>query len=102
MDLSLAILSGALLALSFPKFGSPACAWIALAPLLVAVCRRSVSWRRAFFLGLLTGAIYFWGTLYWLVATMTSFGGLATPLAVFAATLLVAYLSLFPAAFSVI
>lgn len=70
--------------------------------MLVAVCRRSVSWRRAFFLGLLTGAIYFWGTLYWLVATMTSFGGLATPLAVFAATLLVAYLSLFPAAFSVI
>ena len=32
---------------------------------------------------------------------MTTFGGLATPIAVFAAALLVAYLSLFPAAFAV-
>lgn len=58
--------------------------------------------RRAFQLGLLTGAVYFAGTLYWLVETMTTFGGLATPLAVFAAAVLVAYLSLFPAAFAVI
>ena len=33
----LALLSGALLALSFPKFGHPALAWVALAPLLVGV-----------------------------------------------------------------
>jgi len=46
--------------------------------------------------------VCFTGTLYWLVETMTTFGGLATPLAVFAAGLLVAYLSLFPAAFAVI
>ena len=58
-----------------------------------------LSGRRAFFLGLLTGAIYFSGTLYWLVETMTTFGGLAAPLAVVVALLLVAYLSLFPAAF---
>jgi apolipoprotein N-acyltransferase len=51
---------------------------------------------------LLAGAVYFAGTLYWLVETMTTFGGLATPLAVFAAAVLVAYLSLFPAAFAVI
>ena len=54
----------------------------------------------AFVLGLLTGAVYFSGTLYWLVETMTTFGGLPTPVAVFAAALLVAYLSLFPAAFA--
>jgi apolipoprotein N-acyltransferase len=46
--------------------------------------------------------VYFAGTLYWLVETMTTFGGLATPLAVFAAAVLVAYLSLFPAAFAVL
>jgi apolipoprotein N-acyltransferase len=57
---------------------------------------------RSLVLGLITGAVYFAGTLYWLVETMTTFGGLATPLAVFAAGLLVAYLSLFPAAFAVI
>ena len=50
----------------------------------------------------MTGAVYFWGTLYWLVETMTTFGGLGIPVAVFAASVLVAYLSLFPAAFAVV
>jgi apolipoprotein N-acyltransferase len=58
-------------------------------------------YRRAFLLGLVTGAVCFAGTLYWLVETMTTFGGLATPLAVIAAGVLVAYLALFPAAFAV-
>ncbi|CAN5628835.1 apolipoprotein N-acyltransferase [soil metagenome] len=58
--------------------------------------------RRSMQLGLVTGAVYFGGTLYWLVETMTTFGGLPTPLAIFAAAVLVAYLSLFPAAFAVI
>jgi apolipoprotein N-acyltransferase len=102
VDFALALLSGALLALSFPKFGHPACAWIALAPLLVAVAHRAQSGRRAFTLGLVTGAVYFSGTLYWLVETMTTFGGLSTPLAALAAAILVAYLSLFPAVFAVI
>ena len=50
----------------------------------------------------MTGGVYFSGTLYWLVETMTTFGGLATPLAVLAAFLLVAYLSLFPAIYAVV
>jgi apolipoprotein N-acyltransferase len=50
---------------------------------------------------LLTGAIYFAGTLYWLIETMTTFGGLSTPLAIVVAAILVAYLALFPAAFAV-
>lgn len=97
-----ALLSGVLLALSFPKFGHPAAAWLALTPLVVAVARGPITTRRAFGLGWLTGAVSFAGTLYWLVETMTTFGGLALPLAVFAAGLLVAYLALFPAAFAVI
>ena len=67
---------------------------------------RDVSWprpyRRAFFLGLATGGACFAGTLYWLVETMTTFGGLAVPVAVLAAALLVAYLALFPAVFGVL
>ena len=51
---------------------------------------------------MLTGATYFAVTLYWLVETMTTFGGLSVAIAVIAAALLVAYLSLFPAAFAVI
>ncbi len=53
-------------------------------------------------LGLLAGAGCFSGTLYWLVETMTVFGGLPTPGAIFAAGVLVAYLSLFPAIFAAI
>ena len=90
-----------MLALSFPKFGHPAFAWVALAPLIIAAAR-AASLRRAFLSGFLAGAVYFSGTLYWLVETMTTFGGLATPIAVFAAAMLVAYLSLFPAAFAAI
>ena len=33
----------------------------------------------------MTGAVYFAGTLYWLVETMTTFGGLPTAVALFAA-----------------
>jgi apolipoprotein N-acyltransferase len=78
---------------------------VALTPLVVALVRPSAeprSLRRAFFLGLLSGAVYFSVTLYWLVETMTTFGGLATAFATVAAALLVAYLSLFPAAFAMI
>jgi apolipoprotein N-acyltransferase len=60
-----------------------------------------MSARRAFTLGLLSGAVYFSVTLYWLVETMTTFGGLQPTVAAFAALLLVAYLSLFPGAFAV-
>jgi apolipoprotein N-acyltransferase len=102
LDLFLATLSGALLALSFPKFGHPAFAWISLAPLLLAVGHRPQPARRAFRLGLNTGVVYFAGTLYWLVETMTTFGGLSTPLAAFAALLLILYLSLFPALFALV
>jgi apolipoprotein N-acyltransferase len=90
-----------LLALSFPKYGHPAFAWIALTPLVIAAWHAPTT-RRAFGLGLLAGAVYFWGTLYWLIETMTTFGGLSTLLAVLAAAILVAYLSLFPAAFAVL
>ncbi len=78
---------------------------MALTPLIVALLPASApapTLRRAFTLGLLTGIVYFAGTLYWLVETMTTFGGLATVIAGFAAALLVAYLSLFPAVFAMV
>jgi len=78
---------------------------VALTPLIVAVTRAAATHqtiRRAFFLGLTTGIVYFAGTLYWLVETMTTFGGLPVAIAVFAAAMLVAYLALFPAAFAVV
>ena len=101
----LALVSGALLALSFPRYGHPAFAWIALVPLLMALS----GWRgrveplpgqpplRAFTLGLTTGALYFIGTIYWTGAVVGTFGGLALPVALLAMLLLASYLALFPA-----
>jgi apolipoprotein N-acyltransferase len=76
-----------------------------LTPLILALMRPAATprpLRRGFLLGFMTGVVSFAGTLYWLVETMTTFGGLNAGLAVFAAALLVAYLSLFPAAFGVV
>jgi apolipoprotein N-acyltransferase len=95
----LACLSGALLALAFPRFGHPVFAWIALAPGWAALARHPrPAWSRALLLGLLTGFVYFGGTLYWLPEVMVTFGGLARPVAIAVAGLLVAYLALFPGA----
>ena len=103
MDFALAILSGVLLALSFPRYGHPAFAWVALVPLMMALTgRASHSPLRAFYLGLASGLLYFIGTIYWTGTVVRQFGGLALPVAVLAMLLLAAYLALFPALTTVI
>ncbi len=122
MDYGLALLSGVLLALSFPKFGHPAFAWIALVPLLIALAgwRRvpkvgaralsgadelglsgvegqGVTAQRAFRLGLVSGIVYFVGTTYWTGEVLQQFGGVPMALALLAMLLLALYLALFPA-----
>jgi apolipoprotein N-acyltransferase len=89
-----------LLALSFPTFGHPAVAWVALVPLLVTL--RAGSLVRALALGFVAGLIYFTGTLYWITRVMAVYGGLQTLVAGLVNALLIAYLSLFPAVFALI
>jgi apolipoprotein N-acyltransferase len=96
----LAVASGLLLALSFPKFGHPAVAWFALTPLLVALDRAPL--RAAFWIGLLTGFVYFGGTIYWTANVMGIYGGLPMVVASAITALLVAYMALFPACFALI
>jgi apolipoprotein N-acyltransferase len=103
------LIAGVLLALSFPQYGHPSCAWIALVPLLIALS----GWRgrpgvspgqpplRAFTLGLIT-ACYFLGTIYWTGAVLVEFGGLPGPLGVVAALLLASYLAIYPSIGTVI
>jgi len=93
-----------LLALSFPKFGHPACGWIALAPLLVALASpvSRASLRRSFALGLTTGAVYFTGTLYWITHVLAVYGDLPIWLAAILNAALIAYLALFPAIFTTV
>ncbi len=99
----MAAASGGLLALSFPGFGHAAFAWIALAPLLTALARPPAgSLSRGWLLGLLTGAIYFAGTLYWVTAVMAVHGGLALWVAVLLNIGFVAVMALFPAMFAVV
>ena len=52
---------------------------------------------RAFTFGLIAGAVYFIGTVYWTSTVVATYGQLATPVAVFAMTLLALYLALYPA-----
>ncbi len=98
---ALAVASGVLLALSFPRFGYPPLAWIALAPLLVALTQ-NISLPRAFTLGVTTGAIYFGGTVYWMSAVMARYGELPLALSLAINAVFVAYLALFPALFAVL
>jgi apolipoprotein N-acyltransferase len=98
--LPLALLSGILLALSFPRFGHSFFAWIALAPLLVALRRGSL--MRALGLGLATGAVYFTGTVYWITGVMVVYGNLPIWVAIPVNASLIATLALFPALFATV
>jgi apolipoprotein N-acyltransferase len=103
-SLALACLSGVLATLSFPPFGIHAFGWVALAPLLLALAwpRPSIGVTlRAFTLGLLMGAVYFGGTVYWTGEVMARYGGISATVSAAIAALLVAVLALFPAAFAV-
>lgn len=99
-DYPLSAISGVLLALSFPGYGYPALAWIALAPLLIALDRGTLP--RACGLGLVAGLLYFSGTLYWITQVMVVYGGLHPAVAVSVNATLVAYLAVFPAVFAVV
>ncbi len=97
--LSLALLSGLLLALSCagPISFGPA-AWIALIPLLQACASTTV--RQAAFAGFVCGLVYFLLMLYWVVIVMTTYGHLEWWLSLPALLLLASYMALYPAFFS--
>lgn len=95
-DYLLAVLSGALSALSFPKTGFWPLAWIAFIPLFLA-CRHK-SPGGAFRLGFVAGLAGFVGVLYWINIVVTKYGHLPWGVSGFIFLLLAAYLALYPAA----
>jgi apolipoprotein N-acyltransferase len=87
-----------LLALSFPKFGHGAVAWVALAPLLVALAE-SRGGLDAFRLGYITGALSSVGLVYWTALVVVQYGGLSLPVGIGVMVLLCLALALFPSLF---
>ena len=75
-DCGVALVSAALLIISFPDFNLWPLAWIALIPLLLVV-----DWRprplRCFYLGWLFGTVFFYGSCYWLTYSMIHTGGIS-------------------------
>ncbi|RMF93259.1 MAG: apolipoprotein N-acyltransferase [Nitrospinota bacterium] len=90
--------SGLLLALAFPRFNFEYFAWIGLVPLLLAI--RQATPLGAFWLGGVTGSVFYLLTLRWLVHTMVVYGHLPLPLSLLLLLFLVAYLSLYVALFA--
>lgn len=91
----LAVASGVLLALSFPKFGHGAVAWVALVPLFLALAgARSAG--HGFRLGYLTGAISSLGIVYWTSKVVVQYGGLTEPMGIAVMVLLCLAMALFP------
>ncbi|HEX8127652.1 MAG TPA: apolipoprotein N-acyltransferase [Pyrinomonadaceae bacterium] len=96
---ALAVLSAFLLVLSFPDFNLWPLAWVGLVPLLVAVTRVGRA-RQAFVLGWLMGALFFYGSCWWLTHSMIHYGGLPRPLAYALLVPVVLIVGLFPATFA--
>lgn len=97
----LAILSGVLLALAFPKFNISWIAWFALLPLMF-VLFQPITLRSAFSYSLLFGAVFYSLLLYWVAGVMHKYGFFPLPLAILFAFGFAVYNGLFPALFGLL
>ncbi|MEP6568270.1 MAG: apolipoprotein N-acyltransferase [Acidobacteriota bacterium] len=75
-DCGVALISAALLIVSFPNFDLSLLAWIALVPVLLVVARAPRPFR-SFYLGWLFSTAFFYGSCYWLTYSMIHTGGLS-------------------------
>jgi len=98
---ALAFLSGLLVVLSFPRFGHGAVAWIALAPLLVALAGAPGP-AHGFRLGYITGAVSSLGLVYWTATVVVQYGGLHLGLGIAVMVMLCLALALFPSLFGLL
>ena len=105
-DVIQSLLSGILLALSFPNplsvlkadvyFGG--LAWVALAPLWVSLHGKTP--RQGLQLGWITGFVSFIGMLYWVILAMHGYGGIPVGLSLMILVVLALYLGLYVGVFS--
>ncbi len=94
----LPVVSGILLAMSFPKPDMSILAWIALAPLLYSI--REKTPRQSFAAGFISGIVFYAYSLNWVVIVMRHYGGLGFIPSLFLLLALSAYLALYIGAFA--
>jgi apolipoprotein N-acyltransferase len=99
-DIILSILSGILLIAGFPPFDLYPFAWVALVPLLIALWEKEA--KPSFVLGLVTGFVFFAGTIYWVYNSMYYYGGVPSVLSGVIVVALCVYLGAFVGLFSLI
>ena len=89
----LAVASAGLLIVAFPTPDIGALAFIALAPLLVAI--RGEPPGRAFWWGSLAGLVFYLGSIAWVTNTMTHYGGMSRALSMLVLLALASALALY-------
>lgn len=97
VNILLTVLSGILLVTAFPSINLEFLAWIGMTPFFFALNGKNK--KSGFFLGLLWGFVFFMGTVYWVVNSMVSYGGIPFFTGTLILMLLALYLSLFFAMF---
>jgi apolipoprotein N-acyltransferase len=75
LNLALALLTAALLALAQPNPNFTYLSFVAIAPLIVAVARER-DWRRRFALGWSAGIVYWFAVCYWIQFVLEVHGGM--------------------------
>lgn len=93
-----ALVSGLLLTASFPDFGLYYLAFIALVPLMVSI--QSMTPKQSFYAGFVAGFAHYMTLIYWIVPTVTIYGGLHPLLGVSTLALLCLYLALYVGGFT--
>ncbi len=94
----LALASGFLVFLSFPKFGTGILAWVSLVPLLYALKGKRV--KDGLAIGFIAGLVSYIGIIYWVTFVVVHYGYLPYYVGISAMLLVAAYLSVYIALFA--
>jgi apolipoprotein N-acyltransferase len=100
-DWLLALCSAVLLILAFPDFELWPLAAVGLAPLMFVLAQRPRP-LRSFFLGWLTGTVFFYGSCYWLTYSMIHYGDVPAWLAYLLLIPVPLVVGLFPGIFALV
>lgn len=99
LEAFLAVFSGILWVLSFPRIEFSGLAFVALIPLFYAVTRPGRK-NPAFLTGFIAGLVFYIGTIYWLTVTMERYGDLPRGLSLALLLLLAGYLAIYTGIFA--